>query len=138
MIVLLGKIINFFRCLGVPSRSMSPKRPWTKIVTVVLILLVVSVVMFEFLVPWMKRNQRINQLKEAGLTDEQAAGFDSTYSRYAQDSMWVLTFLSSIYNQTVLYFVGYYGNNQSLAREIFNDYDNFGQANNFLSIAIPF
>jgi len=117
---------------------MSPKRPWTKIVTVVLILLVVSVVMFEFLVPWMKRNQRINQLKEAGLTDEQAAGFDSTYSRYAQDSMWVLTFLSSIYNQTVLYFAGCYGNNQSLAREIFNDYDNFGQADNFLSIAIPF
>jgi hypothetical protein len=81
-------------------------------------------------IPQQKKAQRIDQLKKAGLSEEQALSFNNRYEKFAQD-----TWFTSSYNQTVLDFVKYYGLNPTQAEGAFNVFQTFKGANEFLSFA---
>jgi len=78
-------------------------------------------------IPQQKRNQRMAQLKEVGLSEDQPSSFDDSYSRYAQDD-----WLNSAYNQTILNFAKAGAGNQLLADEGFDAFENFKDPIDFI------
>ncbi|MBS7657085.1 hypothetical protein KEJ33_04090, partial [Candidatus Bathyarchaeota archaeon] len=111
---------------------MGSRRPWAKILAVVaaLVLLVAASMVYAYLVPWHKKNQRISQLRMAGLTEEQAQSFDDDYGKYAKED-----WLSSAYNQTVLDFAEAWAGNVQLAEKSLSTFKTFENALSFMGFA---